>query len=197
MSFEDKEIYLPLPRLIFSMNINSIAVFCGSKTGVNPLFIHHARQLGKLLAENNITLIYGGANVGIMGSIADAVMGNGGKVTGIIPKVLVDWERKHEEITELIITEDMHDRKKIIYDRCDAAVILPGGFGTLDELFEMVTWNQLSIHDKHIFILNSGGFYTHLIQHIEQMRNENFLYAEAEKRISVLNEPAELTGFLH
>jgi hypothetical protein len=179
------------------MNINSIAVFCGSKTGVNPLFTRHARELGKLLAENNITLIYGGANVGIMGSIADAVMGNGGKVTGIIPKVLVDWERKHEEITELIITEDMHDRKKIIYDRCDAAVILPGGFGTLDELFEMVTWNQLSIHDKHIFILNSGGFYTHLIQHIEQMRNENFLYAEAEKRISVLNEPAELTGFLH
>jgi len=185
-----------LPELIFKMNIQSIAVFCGSKTGINPLFTAHAKTLGKIFADNNITLIYGGANVGIMGAIADEVMQNGGKVTGIIPKVLVDWERKHEAITELIITEDMHDRKKLIYDRCDAAVILPGGFGTLDELFEMVTWNQLSIHDKHIFILNSGGFYTHLIRHIEQMRNEHFLYAEAEKRISVINQPAELISFL-
>jgi uncharacterized protein (TIGR00730 family) len=178
------------------MNIKSIAVFCGSKSGVNPLFSQHARELGKILAANNITLIYGGANVGLMGAVADAVMENGGRVTGIIPKVLVDWERKHEKITELIITEDMHDRKKLIYDRCDGAVILPGGFGTLDELFEMVTWNQLSIHDKHIFILNSGGFYTNLIRHIEQMKAEHFLYSEAEKRITVINDPAELAKFL-
>ena len=156
------------------MTIQSVAVFCGSKTGINPIFADHAAQLGKILAENKINLIYGGANVGIMGVIADAVMSHGGNVTGIIPKVLVDWERKHDSITELIITEDMHDRKKIIYSRCDAAIILPGGFGTLDELFETVTWNQLSIHDKHIFILNSGGFYNHLIRHIDEMKAENF-----------------------
>jgi uncharacterized protein (TIGR00730 family) len=178
------------------MAIQSIAVFCGSKTGNNPLFIQQAETLGKLMAANNITLIYGGANVGIMGAIADAAMSNGGQVIGIIPKVLVDWERKHEKITELIITEDMHDRKKIIYNRCDAVIILPGGFGTLDELFETITWNQLSIHEKHVFILNAGGFYTHLIRHIEQMKEENFLYAEAEKRITVLNNPEELLTYL-
>lgn len=179
------------------MSIRSIAVFCGSKTGINPLFKTHAEELGILLARHDIRLIYGGANVGLMGIIADAVMAHGGKVTGIIPKVLVDWERKHEEITELIITEDMHDRKKIIYERCDAALILPGGFGTLDELFEMATWNQLSIHQKHIFILNSGGFYTHLIRHIEQMKEEHFLYEEAQKRVTVLSNPAELIPFIN
>lgn len=178
------------------MNIQSVAVFCGSKTGINPIFADHAAQLGKILAENKINLIYGGANVGIMGVIADAVMSHGGNVTGIIPKVLVDWERKHENITELIITEDMHDRKKIIYSRCDAAIILPGGFGTLDELFETVTWNQLSIHDKHIFILNSGGFYNHLIRHIDEMKAENFLYEEAIQNLTVINEPAALRQYL-
>ena len=178
------------------MIIQSVAVFCGSKTGVNPLFAKHATQLGKILAENKIKLIYGGANVGIMGMIADAVMSHGGNVTGIIPKVLVDWERKHDSITELIMTEDMHDRKKIIYSRCDAAIILPGGFGTLDELFETVTWNQLSIHDKHIFILNSGGFYNHLIQHIEVMKSENFLYEEAIRNLTVINQPEEFISYL-
>lgn len=178
------------------MTIKSIAVFCGSKTGVNPLFAQHAAALGKLLAENKINLIYGGANVGIMGIIADAAMQNGGTVVGIIPKILVDWERKHDAISELIITEDMHDRKKIIYSRCDAVIILPGGFGTLDELFETITWNQLSIHDKHIFILNSGGFYKHLIQHIEEMKKENFLYSEAIENLTVLNEPSELISYL-
>lgn len=178
------------------MTIKSIAVFCGSKTGVNPLFAQHAAALGKLLAENKINLIYGGANVGIMGIIADAAMQNGGTVVGIIPKILVDWERKHDAISELIITEDMHDRKKIIYSRCDTVIILPGGFGTLDELFETITWNQLSIHDKHIFILNSGGFYKHLIQHIEEMKKENFLYSEAIENLTILNEPSELISYL-
>ncbi len=98
-----------------------------------------------------ITLIYGGGNVGIMGTVADEVMKNGGKVIGVIPQVLVEWERQHENISELIIVDDMHTRKRTIYDLCDAAVALPGGFGTLDELFEMLTWNQLSIHDKHIY----------------------------------------------
>jgi uncharacterized protein (TIGR00730 family) len=178
------------------MSIRSLAVFCGSKNGSNPLFIQHAVELGKLLAENNITLIYGGANIGIMGAIADSAMNNGGRVVGIIPKVLVDWERKHEEITELIITGDMHDRKKIIYERSDAVLVLPGGFGTLDELFETITWNQLSIHDKQIFILNSGGFYTHLIHHIQQMEDELFLYETAKKRITILDDPAELKKFM-
>ena len=162
----------------------------------NPLYTEHTIQLGKLLAKKNITLIYGGGNVGIMGIIADEVMTNGGKVIGVIPQVLVEWERQHTGISELFIVDDMHTRKKKMYDLCDAAIILPGGFGTLDELFEMVTWNQLSIHDKLIFILNSGGFYDHLIAHIGKMQEENFLYEAAMKRIIVITTPAELNGHL-
>jgi uncharacterized protein (TIGR00730 family) len=177
------------------MAIHSLAVFCGSKYGLNPLFRQHTTELAALMAKHNITLVYGGGNVGIMGIIADEVMNNGGKVIGVIPKVLVAWERQHTSISELFVVDDMHSRKKKMYDLCDAAVILPGGFGTLDELFEMVTWNQLSIHDKMIFILNSGGFYNHLIAHIGQMQDEEFLYEEARKRIIIIDNPAELKTY--
>lgn len=179
------------------MAIHSLAVFCGSKNGNNPVYVHHAMQLGKLLATHGITLIYGGGSVGIMGTVADEVMNNGGKVTGVIPQVLVDWERQHKSITELIVADNMHTRKKKMYDLCDAAIILAGGFGTLDELFEMVTWNQLSIHDKMIFILNSEGFYDHLIAHIEKMKAENFLYEEAVKRVVIISEPEEMVAFFN
>ncbi|MGZ5218977.1 MAG: LOG family protein [Chitinophagaceae bacterium] len=178
------------------MPIHSLAVFCGSKNGNNPLYKQHTVQLGKLLAKHSITLVYGGGNVGIMGVVADEVMNNGGKVIGVIPKVLVEWERQHTGISELLVVDDMHIRKKKMYDLCDAAIILPGGFGTLDELFEMITWNQLSIHDKMIFILNSGGFYDHLIAHIRQMQEESFLYEEAQKRIIIINSPDELIDHL-
>jgi uncharacterized protein (TIGR00730 family) len=120
------------------------------------------------------------------------VLLNGGKVIGVIPQVLVDWEREHKSLSELLVVDNMHTRKKKMYDLCDAAVILAGGFGTLDEFFEMVTWNQLSIHDKRIFIINSGGFYNHLIGHINQMQQEEFLYEAARERLTVLNEPSEL-----
>jgi uncharacterized protein (TIGR00730 family) len=178
------------------MPIQSLAVFCGSQVGKDPLYLEQAATLGKIMAERNITLIYGGGSAGIMGTIADAVMSNGGRVVGIIPKVLVEWERQHTGITELIVTDDMHVRKRTIYSMCDAAIILPGGFGTLDELFEMLTWNQLSIHDKEIFILNSNGFYNHLMQHIRHMQEEKFLYEKAEKRITLLSDPSELALYL-
>jgi uncharacterized protein (TIGR00730 family) len=177
------------------MAIRSLAVFCGSKNGNNPIFTQHAAQLGKLMAENNIGLVYGGGSAGLMGVIADTVMQAGGKVTGFIPKLLLEWEVQHRGITELIICDDMHERKKKIYSISDAAIILPGGFGTLDELFEIVTWNQLTIHDKEIYILNSGGFYNHLVQHIEVMKQENFLYEDAVKRITVIDDPAELVRY--
>lgn len=174
------------------MVIQSLAVFCGSKNGNDPLYAAHAARLGKLLAENNIRLVYGGGSAGIMGSIADAVLENGGHVIGIIPKILLAWEVQHQHITELIVSDDMHVRKRTLYELCDAALILPGGFGTLDELFEIVTWNQLSIHDKKIYILNTSGFYDHLLLHIEKMREEGFLYEKPEHRIVVVNEPEEL-----
>jgi len=187
---------IPLLQFISTMPIQSLAVFCGSKNGVNPLFAQHAKELGKLMAAKNIKLIYGGGSAGIMGIIADAVMENNGSVTGIIPKILLEWEVQHRGITELIIADDMHVRKRTIYSLSDAALILPGGFGTLDELFEIVTWNQLTIHDKQIYILNSGGFYNHLLQHIEMMKTEQFLYEEALKRITVINDPAELMKYV-
>src|SRR5262249_50800105 len=130
------------------MPITSLAVFCGSRDGVNGVYALHAQELGEIMATQNVGMIYGGGSFGIMGVVADAVMQNDGKVIGIIPHILVEWEHQHHGITELIIVDDMHERKKKMYELCDAAIILPGGFGTLDELFEMLTWNQLSIHDK-------------------------------------------------
>lgn len=178
------------------MKINSLAVFCGSKKGNNPVYTQHAAELGKLLAKNNITLIYGGGSTGMMGAIADAMIENGGKVIGIITKKLVDWEHQHEGITDLSIVDDMHIRKQRMYDLCDAAAILPGGVGTLDEFFEMVTWNQLSIHDKKIFIINSDNFFDFLLKHIEQMERQGFLYESVMQRITVLNKPGQLLQYI-
>jgi uncharacterized protein (TIGR00730 family) len=178
------------------MKINSLAVFCGSKKGNDPIYAQHAEELGKLLAKNNITLIYGGGSTGMMGAVADAVMGNNGKVIGIITKKLVDWEHQHQGITDLSVVDDMHIRKQKMYELCDAAVILPGGVGTLDEFFEMVTWNQLSIHDKKIYILNSGNFFDLLLKHIEVMETQGFLYESVTTRITVLNDPRQLLEFI-
>jgi len=179
------------------MKINSLAVFCGSKNGNNPVYTEHAKELGKLLAKNNITLIYGGGSTGIMGAVADAMMEGGGKVIGIITKKLVDWEHQHKGITDLSIVDDMHIRKQKMYDLCDAAVILPGGVGTLDEFFEMVTWNQLSIHDKKIYIINSDNFFDFLLKHIQQMEKQGFLYESVLERITVLDEPEQLLQYLN
>lgn len=179
-------------NLTGTMAIRSLAVFCGSKKGTNPRYTEDAEKLGKLMADHQVRLIYGGGSAGIMGSIADAVMANGGTVTGIIPKLLLEWEVQHQAISELIVSDDMHIRKKTLYSLCDAALILPGGYGTLDELFEIVTWNQLSIHDKQIFILNTDGFYDHLILHIKKMKEEEFLYEKAHQPILIINDPAEL-----
>jgi len=179
------------------MKINSLAVFCGSKNGNNPVYTEHAKELGKLLAKNNITLIYGGGSTGIMGAVADAMMEGGGKVIGVITKRLVDWEHQHEGITDLSIVDDMHIRKQRMYDLCDAAVILPGGVGTLDEFFEMVTWNQLSIHDKKIYIINSDNFFDFLLKHIQQMEKQGFLYESVLERITVLDEPEQLIQYIN
>jgi uncharacterized protein (TIGR00730 family) len=178
------------------MAINSIAVFCGSNSGTNPLFTEHAKQLGYILAEKNITLIYGGGNRGLMGTVANALLEKNGKVIGIIPKLLTKWEVQHQTITELIVVDDMHIRKKMLYEKCDAAIILPGGIGTLDEFFEMLTWNQLKIHDKKIFLLNTNGFYDSLLEHIKRMQSEKFLHEQMENRVTILLEPGSLIEYL-
>lgn len=178
------------------MSINSIAVFCGSQSGSNSLFGEHAKELGEFMGKNNITLIYGGGKKGLMGAVANAVMDNGGKVIGIIPELLIGWESQHVGITDLQVVADMHSRKKIMYDLCDAAVILPGGNGTLDEMFEMLTWNTLKIHNKKLFLLNTNGFYNHLIKHVQHMYECNFLYENWRERIIVADTPADIISFL-
>jgi uncharacterized protein (TIGR00730 family) len=172
-------------------NIQSIAVFCGSKAGQNKNFVKEVTILGEFLGKNKITLVYGGGKVGLMGAIANAVLSKNGKVIGVIPKVLVEWEQQHTEITELLVVDDMHIRKKIMYEKSDAAIILPGGNGTLDELFEMLTWNTLKIHEKKVFILNIDGFYDALILHFTKMQEENFLYEDWKKRILICNNANE------
>ena len=174
------------------MSIKSLAVFCGSKTGNDRVYVEHARELGLLLAEKDVTLVYGGSNKGIMGVVANAVLEKKGRVIGIMPKVLIDWEHQHMGLTEMHEVADMHVRKAMLYEKCDAAIILPGGFGTLDEFFEMLTWNQLSIHDKQIFVLNSGGFYDHLILHMQKLEEEGFLYGDITSRMTIINSPSEL-----
>jgi len=174
------------------MTIEAVAVFCGSKNGNNPLYAEHAAEIGKYLAMLKLKLIYGGAKEGLMGKVADAALANGGAVMGVIPKVLTAWEHQHQALTELAVVPDMHSRKKMMYDMSDAAIILPGGFGTLDELFEMLTWNQLKIHDKKIYILNSAGFYSHLINHLRMLEKDDFLYEPVEERIILCNTPVEL-----
>lgn len=177
------------------MNIKSLAVFCGSKSGIDPLYMQHATQLGEVLASKNITMIYGGGGKGIMGAVADSMMKHGGRVVGVIPQGLVEKEHQHQNISELTIVDDMHIRKKKLYELCDAAIILAGGFGTLDELFEILTWNQLSIHEKRIFILNSGGFYDNLIAHIYKLEAQGFLYDPADE-IIILERPEDLVEYL-
>lgn len=156
----------------------------------------NARSLGEGLAAAGIDLVYGGGGKGLMGALADGHLAAGGRVTGVIPAILRDREHQHQGLSELIVTRDMHERKRTIYERCDAAIILPGGFGTLDEFFEMLTWNQLSIHDKMIFILNTNGFYDHLIAHLKHMEQEEFLYDRVTDRICVCASPEALLSAL-
>lgn len=176
--------------------INKLAIFCGSKTGNREIYAQHAKELAHLLAEHRIELIYGGGKKGLMGLVADTVMQEKGIVRGVIPQVLVDWEHQHDSISELFVVDDMHLRKRKMYDLCDGVIILPGGFGTLDELFEVLTWNQLSIHDKMVFIMNSDGFYSRLLEHMKFLSDEGFLWGELEKQFTILQEPSDLRPFL-
>lgn len=179
------------------MKIQSVAVFCGSKAGEDPVFLKDAAELGKLIAILGIKLVYGGGKTGLMGAVADAVLQNEGKVMGVIPKVLIEWEHQHEGLQELAIVPDMHTRKKMMYDMSDAAVILPGGYGTLDELFEMLTWNQLKIHDKKLYLLNSGGYYSFLVSHFRQMEKAGFLYEPFSERIIICENAKDLFNRIH
>lgn len=155
--------------------MQSVTVFCGSSMGADPQYAQIAYDLGAYLAQQGIDLVYGGAQVGLMGRVADGALEHGGRVIGVIPQFLETKEIKHHQLTELIIVKSMHDRKSKMNDLCDGVIALPGGFGTLEELFEVLTWAQLGLHQKPIGLLNVGSYYTHLIQLLQTMVTQGFL----------------------
>ena len=155
--------------------IRTVCVYCGSGPGVNPAFVSAAKQLGRLFAENNVRLVYGGGGLGLMGTIARSVLEHGGQVTGIIPEFLVKREKMLREVTDLVVTADMHERKRMMFERSDGFVALPGGVGTLEETVEMLTWSQLGQHDKPIVLANVENFWQPLVKLFDHMRAEEFI----------------------
>ncbi|QCX00276.1 TIGR00730 family Rossman fold protein [Aggregatimonas sangjinii] len=155
--------------------MTSIVVFCGSSEGNDPEILNAASRLGEVFAERNITLVYGGAKIGVMGTVADGALRAGGKVIGVIPDFLKTKEVFHPGLTELIITRNMHQRKLKMHELTDGIITLPGGFGTLEELFEMVTWAQLGLHQYPIGLLNTNGFYDDLLNMLKKMVACGFL----------------------
>jgi uncharacterized protein (TIGR00730 family) len=169
-----------------------ITVFCGSSMGTDEIFQSQATLLGQTLAKQNIELVYGGANIGLMGAVADGALSEGGKVIGVIPLFLQLKEIAHPNLTELILVDTMHDRKTKMNELCDAVIALPGGFGTLEELFEMLTWAQLGLHKKPIGILNTDGFYDALIVLIQTMVDKGFLKQINQQMLLVSDKIDEL-----
>jgi uncharacterized protein (TIGR00730 family) len=162
-----------------------ITVFCGSSFGTNDVFREQAYLLGKALAEQNIGLVYGGAKVGLMGAVADGALSVKGEVIGVLPHFLRRKELQHEGLTELILVDSMHERKVKMNDLCDGVIALPGGYGTLEEFFEMLTWAQLGLHKKPMALLNTEGFYDSLNEHVNTMVAKGFLKEANQKSLLI------------
>ena len=169
-----------------------ITVFCGSSFGIEDIYKSEATALGKVLAQKGIELVYGGANVGLMSAVADGVLREGGKVIGVLPHFLQSKEIAHEGLTELILVDNMHERKTKMNELCDGVIALPGGFGTLEEFFEMLTWAQLGLHKKPIAILNIDGFYDALKVLIQVMVDKGFLKAVNQEMLLVSDNIEDL-----
>ena len=176
--------------------LKSICVYCGSGVGVNPAYVEAARVLGRDMAEAGIRLVYGGGSVGLMGTMARATLDAGGAVTGIIPRFLLSRERAMPDLTEMLVTEDMHERKMLMFERADAFVALPGGVGTLEELVEQMTWAQLGRHQKPVLLANIDGFWNALVRLLEHMRRERFIRSGMEVACLVANEATEIVPTL-
>jgi uncharacterized protein (TIGR00730 family) len=172
--------------------LRRICVYCGSNAGNDPAHRAAAHDLGAFLGRSGIGLVYGGGNVGLMGSVADGALSQNGEVIGVIPKSLMEKELGHGGVTELHVVTSMHERKQMMVDLSDGFIALPGGFGTLDELFETLTWLQLSFHDKPVGLLNVGGFFDGLIEFIDHMSRSGFLKPEHARCVLVENDPTQL-----
>ena len=174
--------------------MKSLCVYCGSSSGLSPNYADAARKLAQALVERKIALVYGGGNVGLMGIIADEVMRLGGHVTGVIPKALVRKEVGHRQITELHVVENMHERKAMMADLADGFIAMPGGIGTLEELFEVMTWAQLGFHDKPIGVLNVDGYYDALLAFLQHTVQQGFLRPQ---HASLLMVESDVAALLH
>ena len=172
--------------------MKNICVYCGASKGNGDVYLEKAAELGRLLAEKNIGLVYGGGSVGLMGMIAESCLKNGGRVTGVITEHLLDMEVAHNGLTELVVTKDMHERKAKMQDLSDGFISMPGGVGTLEETFEIFTWLQLGIHEKPLGILNTADFYKNLWIFMEHVVSENFLRKEHLDMILFDSDPEKL-----
>jgi uncharacterized protein (TIGR00730 family) len=172
--------------------LKAVCVYCGSGPGSNPKFVESARTFGRILAENGIRLVYGGGSIGLMGAIADSVIDHGGQVTGIIPDFLKAREMMFRRAQEIIVTRDMHERKRLMFERADAFVALPGGVGTLEELVEQLTWAQLGRHKKPILMANIDGFWDPLCALFDHMRAMQFIRAGLTVAPVVVNSVEEI-----
>ena len=170
--------------------MNTICVFCGSNPGLNPAYMQTAASVGRFLAEKNVTLVFGGGSVGLMGKTADTVLDNGGKVIGIIPRSLAEKEVAHERLTELHIVNSMHSRKAMMEELSDGFIALPGGFGTFEELCEIITWAQLGFHNKPCGFLNIHGYYDPLVELFNKATDEQFVRPE-HRELVIIEEDIE------
>lgn len=177
--------------------MKSICVFCGARSGARPVYRQSATALGKLLAEQNIELVWGGGDIGLMGIVADATLDAGGRAFGVIPDFMVERELQHRGATEMLVVDSMHTRKAAMADRAEGFIALPGGYGTLDELFEILTWGQLHIHRKPIGLLNVEGFHEPLLAMVRHMVKEGFVKPENLDLFCVGDTPAALLAAMH
>lgn len=174
------------------MGINSVVVYCGARHGESAVYGDLAYRLGTALASKKIRTVYGGGNLGLMGKVADGVLSLGGSITGIMPNFLAKLEIAHETVTELLLVDTMHERKARMVAMSDGVITLPGGYGTLDEFFEILTWRQLGIYDGPIGLLNVNGFYDHLLAHFDKMVDEGFISEENKSMLFVAEDPSLL-----
>ena len=176
--------------------MKKICIFCGSASGKHPKYLELGKQIGELLVKNNIGLVYGGASIGLMGAIADSVLKHGGVVIGVIPQALVDYEVAHSGLSQLHVVSNMHERKQLMYDNADLFLSLPGGMGTLDEMFEVLTWTQLKYHQKPSYIFNFEGFYDSLLSYLKDSHNEGFIKGEHLELLKEIKSLGELEKLL-
>ncbi len=172
-------------------NLNTVCVYCGSSTGREERYLQIARAVGKEIAGAGLTLVYGGASVGTMGVLADAALESDGEVIGVIPEALVEKEVAHEGLTELVKVRTMHERKSLMARRAEGFIAMPGGLGTLEELFEMWTWSQIGIHRKPIVLLNAEGYYDHLISFLDHAVYEGFVRPKHRSYVQVCERPED------